>query len=85
MAGSEAWLYNPDPEPRAYRVVRPHRPAGALLAAAGVQGSDTLDLAVPPGGTAFVQLRYADGHELPRRTGGGCLALDNAAASAGVS
>jgi len=57
MMADEICLHNPDSTMRMYRVQRPHRPAGSLLAAEGVAGEGgDLEVAVAAGSTALVRL-----------------------------
>lgn len=60
MMADEICLHNPDSTTRLYRVQRPYRPAGSLLAADGVAGEGDLQVAVGAGTTATVRLSRPD-------------------------
>jgi O-antigen/teichoic acid export membrane protein/glycosyltransferase involved in cell wall biosynthesis len=56
MTTNEACLHNPDPEPRVYAVLRPHRPPDTTFDVEDVLGSGEPLVTVPPGGTSVIRL-----------------------------
>jgi O-antigen/teichoic acid export membrane protein len=67
MTANEACLHNPDPEPRTYAVLRPHRPPETGLEVAGALAAGEAAVTVAPGRTAVVRVVAGDPPPLAAR------------------
>ncbi len=75
MLANEICLHNPDSETRAYRVQRPHLPAGAgIVAGTGPLAADDLVVPVTAGQTSRVWV--SSWPVVSRATEGACSILD---------